>query len=50
MDLHVLSKKNQVCLFQELEAKLDASRLREEKLVAEVESVRVVSTFESFQL
>ena len=37
-------------LSQELEAKLEASRLREEQLIAEVEAVRVLSTFESFQL
>ena len=34
-----------IFLSQELEAKLEASRLREEQLVAEVEAVRVVSTF-----
>ena len=44
MDLQVLSKKINFAFFQELEAKLEASRLREEKLVAEVESVRVPST------
>ena len=34
-------------LSQELEAKLEASRLREEQLIAEVEAVRVVSTVSS---
>ena len=34
-----------IFLSQELEAKLEASRLREEQLIAEVEAVRAVSTF-----
>ena len=46
----VHQRKFHFAFFQELEAKLEASRLREEKLVAEVESVRVVSMFGLFQL
>ena len=46
VDAFLVERKLTFAFFQELEAKLEASRLREEKLVAEVESVRVVSIFQ----